>query len=68
MKIVHEASRNCLQVSEISEVHTRKGQIRKAIEVLDFLTQTFSAFMYLPMTLDRSINLFAIQKHFLRES
>jgi hypothetical protein len=29
MKIVHEASRNCLQVSETSEVHTRKGQITK---------------------------------------
>jgi hypothetical protein len=48
MKIVHETSRSCLQVSEILEVHTCKGQIRKAIEVLDFLSHTFSAFMYLP--------------------
>lgn len=68
MKIVHEASRNCLQVSEISEVHTRKGQIRKAIEVLDFLTQTFSAFIYLPITLDQSIKPVCHPKHFLRES
>jgi hypothetical protein len=32
MKIVHEASRNCLQVSETSEVHTRKGQITKQLK------------------------------------
>jgi len=48
MKVVHEASRNCLQVSEISEVHTRKGQIRKQLKFWDFLTHTFSAFMGLP--------------------
>jgi hypothetical protein len=32
MKIVHESSRNRLQVSEISEVYTRKGQIRKQLK------------------------------------